>query len=160
MLSEKRRQLLLQNKEKIMAYQLSKLATEGRKQLLEDAGYAGCVYQYKNGLICAASACLTDDERAKIASNAQQNGCGIMALDSDFMPDFEENELSTLANFQLVHDNYCLNTNSERANDNFLSALESICTTGECNLPEQQEGKLSSLHDDDFEKIDGQWVKI
>lgn len=95
MLSEKRKELLRKNKNKIAAV----LVKNGK--LIETE----CCYKYDNGVMCAASACLTDDERNAIYC-AGYNSKTIKAVAEAGLVDIKGEELETLNIFQAFHDEY------------------------------------------------------
>lgn len=109
-LSEMRKELLRKNRDKIAALQKG----EG-----EDIG--GCLYKYPNGMMCAASACLTDDERDKVS---EFNNGGWFEEVSHFV-DVSESELDTIIQLQSAHDEYMLEGGPDNW-DIFMKTLQSV----------------------------------
>lgn len=135
-LSPERQEFLKKNKENIRAVKLIGLDKKERDVLKQDMydKMDQCKYQYENGDICAASACLSDEERKKIVSCGQNTVIIGTAL--------EKSDLNTSADdryimnaFQHAHDEYCKNrTDDKELGEKFMKILNSLVDTGK--LPE------------------------
>lgn len=94
-LSEERKELLRKNKSRIAAY----VQHESDEVL-----YSECMYKYDDGTMCAASACMTDNER-KIAYLTNNHGC-ITDVGDEYL---DEDEKDALKRLQRAHDTYLSN---------------------------------------------------
>lgn len=104
MLSEMRRNLLKKNKDRILAVQIIN-NFGGVDQLPEDVQPSACLYQYPDGSICAASACLTDAERSVIAASTC-NSRIFTEANQQFKLGVDGEEFKSISELQRLHDNF------------------------------------------------------
>lgn len=128
MLSEHRRKLLASNKDRIRAEILRNNTTQECTNWYKDNN-GHCMFEYSDGSMCAASACLTDEERNTVVNN-NLNGCGIVHINQRCELNISKEEAETLYRFQNIHDVCCCNNADKRQFWNFYMTLKSLISTG------------------------------
>lgn len=94
MLSEMRKELLRKNRDRIKAFVMDAEDEE-----------SDCLYQYPDGTICAASACLTDAEREIAAQHCNSNG--VLGIHfARHLPEIDQDDLDVMGDMQNLHDEY------------------------------------------------------
>lgn len=161
MLTATRLENLRKNKDKIFASKLIAMSYEERDLFMSNSvGNNTCCYQYEDGSVCAASACLSDKERSFLSCNPDINSTIISASECKVALDkTSDDELDTMRNFQVTHDAYC-NYRGDRQRWLFEKALESMLENGTVNLSEEQIHFSSSAYDRNYSKVGDGWVAV
>jgi len=116
MLSEKRRNILRKNFYNIMGIHYA-IGAEN------DPPSVRCLYQYDNGRICAASACLTDIERKKIVE-AGRNSCPIWNVPNFLdLKSVTKHDMEIMIKLQEYHDQYMHNLGIEHNRKRFVDFI-------------------------------------
>lgn len=96
-LSSEREDLLRRNRDRIAAYHVYKNP---------ETSYNGCEYEFSDGKICAASACLKDYEREKLVEHYNIIPLPTILSDNPELLDLSDSDAETLRELQFWHDDY------------------------------------------------------
>lgn len=160
MLSTKRQELLKSNKDRIRGLKYVNGGAVVRAEIdTKNTNGHGCLYQYPDGDICAASACITDDERRAILDDGD-NSCsfGMLSTSIDIV---DGSEMQEITNFQVLHDALFNGDANERQIDNFRMACEDMLLHGKIVRVSQDNISFpGSVCDYKFEKDGDVWERV